>query len=103
MKETIIEVIQIMPATGWYFDGYWEVGYPNEWLPVVCFALVRVRAEISGSLHSSGTATRIIPLSPDNAFDFTDLIGKDVPANLEVKYRPSSDAFSRALEDDGIV
>lgn len=101
MSEIIIDVVQIMPATNWYFDGYWEADYPSEWLPVVCFALVKTRTDHKGSIQFSGTTTRIIPLSPDYAFDITDLIGKELPKSIGVKFRPSTAAPAKAFFEEG--
>lgn len=101
MPNVILEVTQIMPAAGWFFDGYWESGYPDQWLPVVCFALVKTRD--TEKMQFSATETRIIPLSPDNAFDYSDLVGKEVPTNINVIYRPNVEEFSQALQEEGQV
>lgn len=72
MAAVIIDVIQVLPATDWFFGNTFDEKPLKQYEPVVVFAVVATMAPEYANL---GQEKRTIPLGMDHYRDLSNLIG----------------------------
>ncbi|WP_186391971.1 MULTISPECIES: hypothetical protein [unclassified Pannonibacter] len=73
MTEVIIEIQNIIPATGWFFGDRHLLTNPlSEYEPVVIFVQALV---FDANYPKLGTEKKVIPLGAENYSDINSLIG----------------------------